>query len=143
MYMSCIQSIRVNIHRYNEIFYLLQQLTYAPHLDNLEFNALISSLKPNHHIYLYIKDNKVLGTITLLIEQKLIHQGQCVGHIEDLVVDKDYNGMGIAKELLAYAVKISKDNNCYKVILDCDKKLIPFYEKNAFKEKEIQMVQYF
>lgn len=140
--MSNIESIHINKHRHKEIFSLLQQLTTAQHLDNLEFNDLISSLKSNHHIYLYIKDNKVVGTITLLIEQKLIHQGKCVGHIEDLVVDKDHNGMGIAKNLLAYALQIAKDNNCYKVILDCDKKLIPFYEKSGFKEKDIQMALY-
>ena len=141
--MSCIQCIQLNIHRHDEIFPLLQQLTYAPLLDNLKFNDIICSLKSNHHIYVYITDNKIVGTITLLIEQKLIHSGKCVGHIEDLVVDKDHNGMGIAKELLAYTLQIAKDNNCYKVILDCDKKLISFYEKSGFKEKEVQMTQYF
>ena len=141
--MGYIQSIQVNIHRHNEVFSLLQQLTIAPPLDNREFEQILCSLKSNHHIYLYIKDNKVLGTITIIIEQKLIHKGKCVGHIEDLVVDKDHNGMGIAKELLAYAIQTAKDNNCYKVILDCDKELVIFYEKSGFKEKAVQMVLYF
>ena len=141
--MSYIQPIQLHIHRRDEIFSLLQQLTSASSLDKYDFEQILYSLKSNHHICLYIKDNKILGTITILIEQKLIHKGKCVGHIEDLVVDKDHNGMGIAKELLAYVMQIAKDNNCYKVILDCDKELIPFYEKSGFKEKAVQMSRYF
>jgi len=140
--MNNIQSIQFNKHRRDEIFNLLNQLTTAPQIEQFQFENILYSLKNNHHIYLYIKDNKLVGTISLLIEQKLIHGGKCVGHIEDLVVDKEYNGQGIAKELLAYAIQISKDNNCYKVILDCDKKLIPFYEKSGFTEKEFQMKIY-
>ena len=52
--------------------------------------------------------------------------------IPEPFVDKDDNGMGIAKELLAYAIRVAKDNNCYKIILDCNRELIPFYEKSGF-----------
>ena len=134
-----IQSIQLHKHRITEIFNLLNQLTIAPELTIIQFEKIIFSLNQNHHIYLYIKDDKPVGTITILIEQKLIHGGKCVGHIEDLVVDKEYNGQKIAQELLAFAIQIAKDNNCYKVILDCDKKLIPFYEKSGFKEGAVQM----
>jgi glucosamine-phosphate N-acetyltransferase len=133
--MNYIQSIKSNKHRFCEIFNLLNQLTDAPQLNQYHFENIIYSLKTNHHIYLYIKDDKVVGMITILIEQKLIHGGKCVGHIEDLVVDEKYKGQGIAKELLAYTIQIAKDKNCYKVILDCKEELIPFYEKNGFISK--------
>jgi glucosamine-phosphate N-acetyltransferase len=117
------------------IFSLLQQLTDAPTFDINLYNNIISDISNNkyHNIFVYIKDNKPVGMITLLIEQKLIHGGQCVAHIEDLVVDNKYNGQGIAKKLLNHVITIAKNNNCYKIILDCKRELIPFYEKHGFK----------
>jgi len=31
---------------------------------------------------------------------------------------------------------------CYKIILDCSEKNVPFYEKCGFKKKEVQMAFY-
>ena len=141
--MNKIESIQNIIYRNTEIFDLLSQLTNAPKLPKSHFENILQSLKSNHDIFVYIRDDNLVGMITILIEQKLIHGGKCVAHIEDLVVDKKYNGQGIAKELLSYMFQIARDNNCYKVILDCDKNIISFYEKSGFKEKEVQMVYYF
>jgi glucosamine-phosphate N-acetyltransferase len=33
----------------------------------------------------------------------------------------------------------AKKKNCYKVILDCSEKNIPFYKKIGFKEHDISM----
>jgi glucosamine-phosphate N-acetyltransferase len=138
-----IESIQFHKDRRLEVFNLLSQLTDAPCINQYDFENILYNIRNNHHIYVYIKDNKLVGIITLLIEQKLIHNGKCVGHIEDLVVDQNYNGQGIATELLCYATSIAKNNNCYKVILDCKRELISFYEKNEFKENQIQMTNYF
>jgi len=117
------------------IFSLLQQLTDAPIIDIKLYNNIISDISNNkyHNIYVYIEDGKPIGMITLLIEQKLIHGGKCVAHIEDLVVDKEYSGLGIATKLLTYLINIAKINNCYKIILDCKRELFPFYEKVGFQ----------
>ena len=80
--------------------------------------------------------------ITLLLEQKLIRGGAYVAHIEDLVVDKDHRGMGIAHKLINYCIELSSRYNTYKIILDCDIKLQKFYEKMGFEYKNIQMSKY-
>ena len=80
--------------------------------------------------------------ITVLIEQKLIHNGSCVVHIEDLVVDKDHQNKGIATDLIKFCFDKIKSVNYYKIILDCKKEMIPFYEKFHFEEKNIQMAKY-
>ena len=85
------------------------------------------------------KVNYSVGMITLFIEQKLIHGGKCVGHIEDLVVDKEFENENIAKKLIDHVINISTYNNCYKVILDCESDLVPFYEKAGFHKKAVQM----
>ena len=119
---------------------LLSQLTDSPIMNYTEVLSILNNLPNNHFIFIYKNvENKPIGIITLIIEQKLIHRGKCVGHIEDLVVDHNYLRKGIAKELINYCVKIAEDNNCYKIILDCKEELIPFYNKNNFKQQGVCM----
>ena len=49
----------------------------------------------NHIIHVAEMDGMVVGSTTLLIEQKFIHKGGLVGHIEDVVVKKEFEGQGI------------------------------------------------
>ena len=36
-----------------------------------------------------------------------------------------------------------QEQNCYKIILDCEDKLIPYYEKFGFKKKANSMQLYY
>ena len=139
-----IENIKSHIERKTEIFYLLSQLTDAPEINNEKFKKIISKLNNNHQIFVYIKDDNIVGMITILIETKLIHNGSSVAHIEDLVVDKNYQKLGIAKKLIDFSVNYINNsiNKCYKIILDCKKELIPFYNKFEFEERNIQMAKY-
>ena len=143
MFNTNIYDIKLISHKREEILNLLSQLTSCTLMDQDRFEKIIFNLKDNHNIYVYIKDNKVVGIITLFIEQKLIHNGACVAHIEDLVVDKEYTGKGIAGELINFCLdKLSSDTH-YKVILNCTEELKTFYVKFGFVEKNIQMAKYF
>lgn len=122
------------------LFKLLSQLTVSPILNYDKVLTIVNNLNNNHYIFVYKNlENIPIGIITLIIEQKLIHAGQCVGHIEDLVVDYKYKGQGIASELINHCVQIAKDNNCYKIILDCKEELKSFYNKNDFKQQGVCM----
>ena len=94
---------------------------------------------PDHIIYVAEFKGKIVGSTTLLIEQKFIHGGGKVGHIEDVVVSKEFEGKGIGMLLVMSLVTIAKSNNCYKTILDCQDELIPFYERIGFKQESNQM----
>ena len=83
-----IESIQFHLNKREQIFNLLSQLTSTVSFTQERFDKLIQFLPKNHQIYLYIKDNKIIGMITLLKEQKLIHNGACVAHIEDLLLIK-------------------------------------------------------
>ena len=50
---------------------------------------------------------------------------------------------GISSKIINILKSIARENNCYKVILDCDIELKKFYIKNGFNIKGIQMVEYF
>lgn len=139
-----IHPIILYIEHKEEIFSLLSQLTTAPEIDIHSFKTIILDLKDNHNIYVYVKENKVVGMITLLFEQKLIHNGACVAHIEDLVVDRDYFKQGIGAALINHCLQETKNNKykCYKIILDCKRELVEFYKKFGFEYKNIQMSKY-
>jgi len=94
---------------------------------------------PDHIIHVAEIDGKIVGSTTLLIEQKFIHNGGKVGHIEDVVVSKEYEGKGIGIKLVNSLLENAKMMNCYKTILDCQDELIPFYERIGFKQESNQM----
>ena len=48
----------------------------------------------------------------------------------------------MASALIKHAIQAAKDAHCYKIILDCDAELIPYYEKFGFTNKGIFMGQY-
>jgi len=95
--------------------------------------------KPDHIIHVAEVEGKIVGSTTLLIEQKFIHEGGKVGHIEDVVVSKEFEGRGIGIKLVTSLLEVAKAENCYKTILDCKHELIPFYERIGFKQESNQM----
>jgi len=131
---------------YNEIINLYNAFSLIDPLV-LTFSKLkkiISQLPIKHNIYFYMtEDDKIVGGITLIIEQKLIHNGKYCGHIEDFVVLQEYRSRGIGGLLINYAINISKQNNCYKCILDCNENLENYYKKKGFVKKGIYMGNYF
>lgn len=87
---------------------------------------------PNHVILVAEISNRIVGSTTLFIEQKFIHKGGRVSHIEDVVVSKKNQGSGIGKKLIEAALNYAKNAGCYKTILDCSDEVRPFYEKIGF-----------
>lgn len=83
--------------------------------------------------------HQVIGTATLLIEQKFIHNGGKVGHIEDVATRCEYEGKGIGRNIIKELIRIAKENGCYKVILECNEKVVGFYERNGFRKYQIAM----
>ena len=88
---------------------------------------------PEHIIIIAEIEGRVIGSTTLLIEPKFIHQGGVVGHIEDVVVDKKFQGKKIGEKIITHVLEIAKNHGCYKTILDCSDSVKPFYEKLGFK----------
>ena len=110
------------------------------------FNDILKNIlqNNNHNIFLYLTNSEnILGALTLLTEQKFIHNGKCVAHIEDFVVKQEYRSQNIGKDLMDYAINYAKQNNCYKIILDTDSKLVNYYSNYGFVNKGIYMGYYF
>jgi len=84
-------------------------------------------------------DGIIVGTASLHILEKLVGGGSYVGQIEDVCVSKSRSGKGLGQLMINHLIEYSKEQRCYKVILNCDEKLVPFYEKSGFYQKEVQM----
>ena len=137
---------KLNIDDYsNEYFNLLSQLTEVnpDKITRDMFSNFIDNLHENHQIIVIERDNRIVASGTLLIENKLIHGISKVGHIEDIVVDKNFRGLGLGKDLINYLTEISIKEKCYKVILNCKEYNCKFYENCGFKRNEEEMVKYF
>ena len=122
----------------------LESLDNLRQTSNLEQNSVKNILKKileneNHIIHVAELNGKIVGSTTLLIEQKFIHEGGFVGHIEDVVVNKEFEGQGIGMKLVLSLLDVAKEKKCYKTILNCEDKLLPFYEKIGFKQKSTEM----
>lgn len=112
-----------------------------------QFEELLNTIQQNknHHIYVVedLSTKTIIGNITLLIEPKFIHGGQCVGHIEDVVVHKCYRNKKIGAYLVNYINTFIFEYNCYKFILDCKDYLIPFYTQSGYNFTDgVQMHRY-
>lgn len=129
---------------YKDYLLLLEQLTIVEKekINYEQFKIFVNSLSNNHIIIVIEDNNKIIGTGTLLIENKVIHNMGSVGHIEDIIIHNNYRKQGLGKKLIDELIKISIKANCYKTILDCSEKNSNFYEKSGFTKKEIQMVKY-
>ena len=113
----------------------LDSLKLASNLSREKAESILKKItnNQNHVIFVAILNDKIIGSTTLLIEQKFIHDGGLVGHIEDVVVSKKHEGIGIGLKIMKVALEYAKSQGCYKTILDCDDKIMPFYERLGFK----------
>ena len=125
-----------NIIDYNylsSIFKIYRELTDAEEISYIDFKNIVTKMPDSNEIYVYKYNNKPVGLITLIIENKLIHSGGRVGHIEDLAVDREYRNLSIGKTLIKYCIDKCRLIDCYKVILNCKTDLEKYYISNNFK----------
>ena len=124
---------------------LLEQLTIINNITYDMFNKQFINIDTNENHYIIVIEDlqkkKIIGSGTLLIENKFIHDCKNVGHIEDIVINKQYRGNKLGGKLIKILVNIATKNNCYKVILNCSNNLITYYKKIGFG-KEINSMVY-
>jgi glucosamine-phosphate N-acetyltransferase len=113
----------------------LDSLRPASNMDPKKAKSILQKISqnPDHVVFVALDGHRVVGATTLLIEQKFIHDGGKVGHIEDVVVSKNLQGKGIGEKIIRFVLDYAKKRGCYKTILDCDDAVKPFYEKIGFK----------
>ncbi len=120
---------------WNGFLKTLDSLRQASDIDKNKAEEIFEKINsnPDHIIAVAELEGMIVGATTLIIEQKFIHKGGMVGHIEDVVVDKNFQGQKIGEKIMRHLLEIAKNRGCYKTILDCTDDVKPFYEKLGFK----------
>jgi GNAT superfamily N-acetyltransferase len=107
-------------------------------------NFINNTLNKNHIIIVIVNNedtsnNHIIGSGTLLIEEKLTYGGCKMAHIENIFIDEKYRGFGYGIQLINKLIEVADTNKCYRVELNCDENLIKFYAKTQFKKYQTAM----
>lgn len=125
---------------------VLSQLTTVGPITREDFSKqlkLMQSLNDCYHtLVITNSDGRVVASGSLVIEHKFIHSLGMLGHIEDVVVDKNERRGGIGKGIISGLKDLAFQIGCYKITLDCSKDNEAFYLKNDFKCNGLQMCIY-
>jgi GNAT superfamily N-acetyltransferase len=103
-----------------------------------EFRVYMDALPPNIEIWVTEDSGRLVGTLTVIFEPKLIFDMCTFAHIEDVCVSADYRKNGIGSALLKHVVKRCDEKGCRKVTLVCNESVAPFYCANGFDRRGIQ-----
>jgi glucosamine-phosphate N-acetyltransferase len=122
---------------------LLSQLTEIGHISQNDFSEILGKILSQIWVFEDTNANKIVASASIFLEQKFIHGGGIVAHLEDVVVDQSYRGNQLGQKLIANIVEKARESGAYKIIADCKPELLSFYSKNGFEKKGEQIAIYF
>ncbi|KAI0646309.1 acyl-CoA N-acyltransferase [Trametes meyenii] len=109
----------------------------------VQFEALRAAPRTYYPIVIVDRPtDRIVAVGTVFVERKFLRGLGCVGHIEDIAVDKSQQGKKLGLRIIHALTAISENSGCYKTILNCSDSNIPFYEKCGFQKKENEMAKY-
>ncbi|KAJ3258711.1 N-acetyltransferase [Boothiomyces macroporosus] len=133
---------------YQPFLKLLSQLTSVGNISESQFDNQFDWLV-NHNdtqrtlVIENTENNQLVGSGSIIVERKFIHECGMVGHIEDIVICESTRGKKLGKCLIDQLAHIGETMGCYKVLLSCAEKNVGFYEKCGLTRKEVTMARYF
>ena len=122
---------------------LLSQLTLVGNISPDEFANIFGKIQSQIWVIEDSLTNKIVASASIFLEQKIIHGGGIVAHLEDVVVDQSYRGAQLGQKLIANVVEKARESGAYKIIADCNPELVSFYSKNGFEKRGEQIAIYF
>ncbi|OIR58698.1 MAG: glucosamine-6-phosphate N-acetyltransferase [Amphiamblys sp. WSBS2006] len=98
-----------------------------------------------YHMFVVVHrpTGNIVGAASIILERKFIHNCSSVGHLEDVVIKKEYHMKGIGKTIVRHVVEHARSLGCYKVIANVKKELLPFYNKCGLEKRDEEMAIYF
>ncbi len=87
--------------------------------------------------YIAVSNKLIAGTASLLLERKFSHRGGLVAHIEDVAVHRSFQKRGVGTALVAHLTEEARKLGCYKAVLDCFERLVPFYTRLGYRPHNV------
>ena len=125
----------------DRVFKILNQLKEL-NIESLDKESAWNSFNENKSTksIVGVLENEIVAYGSIVIENKI--RGEVAGHIEDIVVDKNYRGRFIGENLIKELINIGKKNKCYRITLFCKEHLKNFYSRQGFDNSSINMKKY-
>ncbi|KAA8651007.1 hypothetical protein EYZ11_004302 [Aspergillus tanneri] len=125
----------------------LSDLTWVGGYSEKEFyeryDWLATSGKDWYYNVVIDDGQRIVGTATMIVERKFIHNRGIIGHIEEVVVSKDQQGKRLGIKLIQAIDSIAVNLGCYKTILDTAERNAGFYAKCGYERAGVEMSHYY
>jgi GNAT superfamily N-acetyltransferase len=92
---------------------------------------------PSYTCYLAFAEGEPIGTFTLLVIPTLSHDGRSEALVDGVVVTRAWRGRGIGGAMMAEAMRLAAEANCYKLMLSSNVKREDahrFYRSLGFRQ---------
>jgi len=93
--------------------------------------------QPNIHYVIGELDGKIVSSCFLVVIPHFARMGKPYGLIENVITHEFHRGRGFATEVLKYAIKVARKNNCFQIMLLTGNKsdeVTKLYEKVGFEK---------
>jgi ribosomal protein S18 acetylase RimI-like enzyme len=128
----------------DEIISLLKQMDEDPdEVQNISKSNVMKHYKEMeakkdiYENYVVEQEGKIIGYMSLLFYRSLYHNSG-TAQVNELIIDKEYRGRGLGKELLRYGIKRAEERNMDEIEIGVEKKnkrAIMFYKGNGIEEE--------
>lgn len=81
----------------------------------------------------------IVGTASMILEEKFIHGGRLLAHLEDVVVLPTSRRQNVATTLVQTLVDWARNREVYKIRLTCKAENVTVYESMGFFESGSEM----
>ncbi len=91
---------------------------------------------PDYVLYVAEQENRLVGSFALLIMDNIAHLGAPSAIVEDVVVDPQFQGSGIGRQMMEFAMRKAHHKGCYKLMLSSNvrrERAHAFYDSLGFK----------
>lgn len=130
----------------NQVYPLICQLVGFDFDRNSFEKTFDNNLKKDSVFYWVIeKENRVIGFVSLHLQQLLHHQKR-VAEVQELCVDVKFTGMGFGKLLLDEAILEAEKQNCEIIELAASNKRVEahrFYEREGWERSHYKFTKKF
>jgi len=130
---------------YEELISLLSEaFKYKNKLTEYQFtNILYDRIQSDVHTFVMKLDGVIIGTASVILEQKLIYSGCQIAHVEEVAIRSDLCGFGYGRQLMEHIKEFCKQQKCRKMVLFCSNPNVKFYNKVGMKNSSNLMSIYF
>lgn len=98
---------------------------------NIQYDRDHPSLRdPSNHHYLFLKNEKVIGTLQI----ETLQHNSCA--IRTIAINDPHKNKGYGSLLLLLAEEIIKEFKCTMIHLHSNPKAVSFYQKNGYSKME-------